>query len=289
MAALLLPIDWYWNPFYNLAFEEAIYRVSDGNVYVRLWRNENAVVIGRMQCAALELNINLAYKYGVRVVRRISGGGAVYHDMGNLNYTVVAPPKQIGARSLQEAYTWLARTVLEALGSLGVKAVYEPPLDVVIKGLKVAGFAAQWSNRAVLIHGTLLVETRPELVEGILLKPTLDMELTGVVRSRRRRVTRIADWAQVNVEKTCQALLDVLAEKLGNLQLAEPRRELIDKATALYKTRYSRPEWNLKLAIRLKHLLPKEVLEKLLELARPRQTSHVKPVADNPPCMAGFG
>ncbi len=142
------------DPFFNQALEEyAFEHIVPGETLFMLWRNEPAVVCGCYQNVFAEVDMLRARDQGVRVVRRISGGGTVYHDMGNVNYTVIAPAEET------VDYARFIQPVVSALDHLGIPAVMSRTCDISVGGLKVSGSAQKTAKGRVLHHGTLLYDT----------------------------------------------------------------------------------------------------------------------------------
>jgi lipoate-protein ligase A len=125
------------DPYFNLALEEYLVKSWTGpkNLFV-LWQNQPAVIIGRNQNAIEEVNLPYLEQEGIALVRRMSGGGAVYHDSGNLNYTLVLDDSQDFAN-----FDKFTRPVIKALKKIGVKAENSGRNDITIKGLKFSGNA----------------------------------------------------------------------------------------------------------------------------------------------------
>ncbi|MBO5754545.1 MAG: lipoate--protein ligase family protein, partial [Clostridia bacterium] len=124
------------DPYYNLAVEEYLLRHTDDDIFM-LWQNEKTVVIGKNQNAYAEVNLDYAEKNGIRVARRLSGGGAVYHDMGNVNYTFITSCERATALD----YAYFTRPILAALASLGVKGTLSGRNDLECEGKKFSGNA----------------------------------------------------------------------------------------------------------------------------------------------------
>lgn len=142
------------DPLYNQAFEEYVFEQSAPEESVlMLWRNEPAVVCGCYQNVYAEVDMLRARDMGVRIVRRISGGGTVYHDLGNVNYTIMAPAGEAAD------YARFIEPVAAALRRLGIPAVMNRTCDIAVNGLKVSGSAQKTAKGRVLHHGTLLYDT----------------------------------------------------------------------------------------------------------------------------------
>lgn len=142
------------DPAFNQAFEEYVFeRVASEETILMLWRNAPAVVCGCYQNAFAEVDMLRAAERGVAVIRRISGGGTVYHDLGNVNYSVIAPADG------EVDYARFIAPVVEALNDLGVPAAMNRTCDIAVNGLKVSGSAQKTAKGRVLHHGTLLYDT----------------------------------------------------------------------------------------------------------------------------------
>ena len=122
------------DPFYNLAFEEYVFRnVRTDEAVAMIWQNSPTVVIGRWQNTAEEIDKEYADKKGINIVRRITGGGAVYHDLGNVNYTYISP------REFRNfSFADFVRPVTAALAKMGVNAEQSGRNDITIDGTKTA-------------------------------------------------------------------------------------------------------------------------------------------------------
>ena len=268
-ALRVIVAEWPENQFFNLAFEEAFYRVSTKPT-LRFWRNNKVVVIGRMQSPVLEVNAVEALRCGVKLVRRFTGGGAVYHDLGNINYAVVLPGYNLG---IEEAFKLIGEAVVEGLKSLGVTGAYYRPLnDIEVDGLKISGLAATRSQDRVFVHGALLVSSDIELLWRVLRisrEKLVDKKLTS---SRVKRVVTLSELLGKNVETrdVYEAIGNAVARALGlQLEWGHVLRGELEKAIELYEAKYSRLEWNLAYTEELKSLVTEEEYRALREIGRP--------------------
>jgi lipoate-protein ligase A len=156
----------------NLAFEEALTRqvgAGESPPTFRLWRNRKAAVIGENQSASVELHLDACERMNVQVVRRFSGGGAVYHDAGNLNYTICTPKPS--ASSLEQQRAVFRRGVecaVTLLRKLSLAPVVVPVNAVTVGGRKISGGAAAVRWGATLYHASVMVSTDLEAVWKIL-------------------------------------------------------------------------------------------------------------------------
>lgn len=138
--------------FFNQAFEDYVFRTFREDEVLLLWRNRPAVVVGCYQNICREVHVRALLEQNVPVVRRMSGGGTVYHDLGNLNYTLITG--QSGALD----YDRCLAPVLRALNALGVPVQKSRTCDMTVDGKKISGSAQKIANGRVLHHGTLLFD-----------------------------------------------------------------------------------------------------------------------------------
>lgn len=152
------------DPAYNLAFEETVLRCRREGDYLLLWQNANTIVVGRNQNTEEEIDPDFVRAHGIRVVRRTTGGGAVYHDLGNLNYSFLTDEGEGNRLSLQR----FTEPVVRALRGLGLDAEASGRNDILVSGRKVSGTAQRLEKGRILHHGTLLFDSDPEMVAGAL-------------------------------------------------------------------------------------------------------------------------
>lgn len=149
------------DPFYNLALEEYLFRkIEDKDVFL-LWRNRPSVVVGCYQNISQEVNLLQLKQRGVPVVRRMSGGGTVYHDLGNINYSLMRD------REKCLDYGRFLSGILSALQALGIHAEQDKISDLCIGKKKISGSAQKVSGNRVLHHGTLLYDSDLTLLSEI--------------------------------------------------------------------------------------------------------------------------
>ena len=152
------------DPAYNLAFEEYVLQNRLDGSYLLLWQNDNTVVIGQNQNAESEVNRAFAEAHGVKIVRRVTGGGAVYHDLGNLNYSFITDVQNAETMTYQH----FVQPVVAALQNLGLPAEASGRNDILIDGRKVSGTAQRLAGKRILFHGTLLFDSNPDMIAGVL-------------------------------------------------------------------------------------------------------------------------
>lgn len=170
------------DPAYNLSFEEFVLNHRTVGNYLILWQNANTVVIGKNQIAEAEINHAFVDEHQIKVIRRNTGGGAVYHDLGNLNYSFITDAGDVSQLNMQR-FTAL---IVQALRNLGLQAESSGRNDILIEGQKVSGAAQQLSGGRILHHGTLLFDSDPDMVSGALHADPLKFQSksTQSVRSR---------------------------------------------------------------------------------------------------------
>jgi len=238
------------DPYLNMAYEEAVVRaVGAGQVppTLRLWQNDNAVIIGRHQDALAEVNEEACRALGTAVVRRMSGGGAVYHDAGNLNYAIAVPLTHPFAQlEVLESYRLFCTAVVEALAEFGLQGEFRPINDIDVDGRKVSGTAQARHDGALLHHGTLLMKLDVDKMAQVLRPSKEYLERKGVASVKRR----VATMAQLGVPCTIQQAKEALARgvekalgvRLVPGELTPGEREL---APRLLREKYANDEWNL--------------------------------------------
>ena len=158
-----------FDPALNLERDACYWRETGGN-RARVWRNESCVVLGRFLKPEVEVNLGKAGELGIPVLKRASGGGAVYHDLGNLNYSLYLDLEGLRLQEISESLRALSYPVTSLLDSLGVPWRWVPPNNIYVEGRKISGSAQARRRGRLLHHGTLLVSCDLEMMRR-LLKP----------------------------------------------------------------------------------------------------------------------
>jgi len=247
----LLEVEWPNDPYYNLAVEEAIaMAVAEGMapVTLRFWRNDNAIVIGAFQCVSLEIKLQECLKHGVKVVRRFTGGGAVYHDIANLNYAIsFKRPSPIPGDDVLKGYQRVGEAVIAGLEKLGLKAEFVPVNDIQVGGRKISGMAGTLTRNLLFIHGCMLVGSNIEILSKVLNVPKEKLEAKGA-KTVRARVTTIKDELkrEVSMDEVKKALLrgfeEVFEVEFARGEFTPWEKE---KSEELYENKYKTIDWNL--------------------------------------------
>ena len=227
------------DPTCNLAFEEYVLTHRREGAYLLLWQNDNTIVVGRNQNTAQEIDPAFVEQHHIRVVRRSTGGGAVYHDMGNLNYSFIT---DIGdaERLTMERFT---RPIVAALQGLGLQAEASGRNDILVEGLKVSGTAQRLMNGRILHHGTLLFDSRPEMVAGALRADPAKFTSKGA-KSVRSRIGNIRSFLPVDM--TLDAFWAYLKDTLsgGGLVPDALTEDELSQVRTLQAETYATWEWN---------------------------------------------
>ena len=177
------------NPYYNMAFDEYCLETLplDEPVFY-LWQNRPSVIIGYNQEVNTEVNLDFLKANDISLVRRVTGGGAVYHDLGNLNYTIVGP-----SEDLEHDYPEYASLMMKALQTLGIPATLSGRNDILVEGKKVSGFAKRVCKNRLMVHGTLLYKVDLDVLTKVLNPSVTKLQSKGIA-SVRSRVANLSDY-----------------------------------------------------------------------------------------------
>jgi lipoate---protein ligase len=248
----LVDLEYRDDPFMNMSVEEAIPRaVGDGRAQntVRFWHNSNTIVLGCFQSAELEVNFDACKETGTQIVRRFTGGGAVYHDVGNLNYAISLKKGHplVPDGDLQSAFRKLSEGAVAGIRSLGVRAEFQPINDIQVDGKKVSGAAGSVKWGTVFHHGCILVASDLAILGKVLNVPKAKLADRHVA-SVQKRVTTVRDELQKDV--TTRDVRDAIVrgiENSYNVRLDEGQLSKSEMANVkeLYDTKYNSSTWNL--------------------------------------------
>lgn len=228
------------DPFLNLAAEEYFLRNFHSDCFM-LWQNSPSVIIGKHQNALAEINFGFVNQNNIPVVRRISGGGAVFHDLGNVNFTFIAhgePGRLVDFRKF-------TRPIIEVLEKLDIKTNFEGRSNLTVNGNKISGNAEHVYKNKVIHHGTLLFSTNLEVLSMAL--GADEAKWSGnAVKSLRSHVVNISDCltAPISVQNFIDNIMCHIFEKYPNARpysLSEYDRQNI---STLATDKYSTWEWN---------------------------------------------
>ena len=226
------------DPAYNLAAEQYAFDVlSEEDDFIMLWQNDRSVIIGKYQNTLAEINRTFIDENGIKVVRRLSGGGAVYHDLGNLNFTFIVQRQEetVSMRTF-------CLPIVDALASIGVKAELNGRNDITVEGKKISGNSQYIRNGKVMHHGTLLFSADLDMMEKALSVDPDKMEAKGI-RSVRSRVTNVSRFTALSLESFVHILRKTFEKEkhAEEYLLSQNDRQSIRE---IADSRYDTWEWN---------------------------------------------
>ena len=231
------------NPYFNIALDSWLVREAPRHQdYVMLWQNRPAVIIGRYQNTHEEVNLDYAERHDITVVRRMSGGGAVYHDLGNLNFSLVVSTENRPFNDFKS----FTRPVIDALKTFGITAELTGRNDVTVNGQKFSGNAQYRTPTRLLHHGTILIDADLEVVPKIL-NVRQDKIASKGIKSVRSRVTNLRPYlpSDVTLDVFRQTLLEHIGDQNGGIEgelvLTEKRQAQV---WDLVTQRFGQWSWN---------------------------------------------
>ncbi len=228
-------------PQFNLALEEYVFsELSQFDEIFLLWVNKPAIIVGKNQNTIEEINVDYTKEKDIDVVRRLSGGGAVYHDLGNLNYTIISK----NDHSVAFNFETFSKPVIEVLAELGVEAEFTGRNDITIDGRKFCGNAQYINKDRVLHHGAILFDVDLNVL-GSALKVSKDKIESKGIKSVRSRVTNVVEHLdeKISVEDFKELLLNHIFE---NSQIEEYQltQKDLDRINEIMEKRYATWDWN---------------------------------------------
>lgn len=222
------------DPYFNLASEEWLMDNVDDDIFM-LWRNEKTVVIGKNQNAYAEINREYADSHGIRVSRRMTGGGAVFHDLGNVNFSFIAK-KDVGSDIDFAKFTM---PIIDMLKKMGADAKLSGRNDILIDTKKVSGNAQCVHNGKVLHHGCILYSADLSDVASVLNVDESKLKSKGI-KSVRSRVANIKELCNIDMDVT--EFIDYIESGVEG-ELVELSPEQINRIGELRDSKYATWEW----------------------------------------------
>src|SRR5690606_20246139 len=220
---------------FNLAWEEYILKeIALNEDILLLWQNESSLVLGRNQNVYEEVNLKFIHENKIPLVRRISGGGTVYHDMGNINFTIITSSKENISK-----YEKITKPLVDALNKIGIPIEFSGKSDLKIEGKKVSGNAQFVHKDRLLHHGTLLFDSNLDILNASL-KPKDQSTDSIAVKSNRSVVGNIKDYTNLSKDELIKYLIDTLTDGTS----IELSKKDILKIEQLKAEKYETFRWN---------------------------------------------
>lgn len=227
------------NAYFNLAMEEYFLKNCNEDIFL-LWRNENAIIVGKNQNTLSEINYDYVKNNNIKVVRRQSGGGAVFHDLGNINFTFIS----CNDNSFSD-FKRFTMPIIDALKELGIEAEFSGRNDLLINNQKFSGNAQYNYKNKVMHHGTLLFSSEiNDLSNALKVKPS---KFEGkAVKSVKSRVTNISSHLkkEMSVLEFKDYLMNFINKRDENSHFYELSDEDMKNINKLVEEKYSTWEWN---------------------------------------------
>lgn len=231
------------DPAYNIALEEYCFKkLKQFDKIFILWINEPAIIVGKYQNTLAEINERYVNEQGIHVVRRITGGGAVYHDLDNLNYTIISNEEE-GRNDFD--FETFSQPVIEALAELGVKAEFSGRNDITIDGKKICGNAQAYADERVMHHGCLLFNTDLTVLSQAL-EPSKETVGAKGVKSVRSRVSNILPYLPVpiTVHEFADKILEQMIKRFPEMQPYSFTEEELQEIEGARREKFANWDWN---------------------------------------------
>ncbi len=235
------------DPMFNLALEEWLFthlnpQDAANQGYFLLWHNAPCIIVGRHQNTYQEINSDLVKAYSLPVVRRMTGGGAVYHDLGNVNFSFIRPLHK-GEQGQIDFATFL-KPIVNSLQELGINATFSSRNDITVGEKKISGSAQLRRAGKVLHHGTLLVHLDLDML-GAVLTGAPDKYLSKGISSVRSRVSNASEFLSPSrsAEEHMHTIKELLMQNIAP-EKAQLTAEMQAGAQELMAQKYSTHAWN---------------------------------------------
>ena len=227
------------NAAFHFSVEEFFMQNPHSEPLMMIWQADKCVMLGAHQVGFAEVNMNYAEQIGIQIVRRSSGGGAIFTDMGTFLYTMIQPYQK--GHVQQIAKETIVTTVVNALKKMGVSAGFEGRNDILVDGKKISGIAQYIRNGMLCTHGSLLYDTNLELLANVL---SVDDEKirSKAIRSVRSRVTNIREYLGISTKDFREGLKQNILSDHKALEYTLTEGELA-KINHIRCEKYENPSW----------------------------------------------
>ena len=245
MTWRVIPLEVH-DAYINMSIDEALLEfIKDGKSWptIRFYRwKPSAVSIGTFQSMEKEINLDRCKELGVNHIRRITGGGAVYHDyFGEITYSVIAPQSEF-PQGIRESYKFICDWIVGGLSLLGIKAEFAPINDILVAGKKISGNAQTRKHGVLLQHGTVLYKTDLRTMFSVLNISTEKIS-DKMIKSVEERVTSVSKHSSASMEELAEALQKGFT-KGKEFELGKLTNEELARAEELARTIYASDAWN---------------------------------------------
>jgi lipoate-protein ligase A len=237
MFCILSP---YFDPYLNLASEEYLLKCFSANIFL-LYRNTPSIIVGKHQNTLAEINQPFVKERDIKVARRISGGGAVFHDLGNLNFAFFTN----GNEGELVDYKKATLPIIEALRNMGLDVKLGKRNELLLHGLKISGTASHVFKHRVLHHGTLLFSSEMGIL-GAALKTAKERFTDRAVKSISSKVTNIRDYLseEMDMEIFQERILQYILQLQPDNTIYQFSEADVEEITSLVQSKFSTWEWN---------------------------------------------
>ena len=179
---------------------------------IRFWVNKRSVILGLSQKEKEEVDLDACSRYNVVIIRRFTGGGAVYQDLGNLNWTIIKEKGLIRSRKMTEMYQELSAPIFTTLKSLKLNPQFKGPNNIFIGDKKISGLAMCIKRKSVLCHGTLLVNADLEILKSVL--RNIKYDVMNISCDKTLSIESIINNMITNINKTYDVTVDHKMNKI---------------------------------------------------------------------------
>lgn len=239
---LFIDNEQHYDPMINLAIEEYCLKYLDPEeTYLLFYINQPSIIIGKNQNTIEEINTKYVEDNGIKVVRRLSGGGAVYHDKGNLNFSFITKDDGDSFHNFKK----FTEPVIKALEKVGFKAELSGRNDIMADGRKISGNAQFATRGRIFSHGTLLFDSEIEHVVSALNVKKEKIESKGIksIRSRVANISELMDQ-KMTTEEFRKILLSYIFDTNGDVPEYQLTEKDWEKIHEISRDRYQKWEWN---------------------------------------------